>query len=52
MVSDLKWDNSINTIKEDDNMTSLDESEQLEYIVSLQRQLQDYKYGVVKNGRL
>lgn len=33
-------------------MTSLDESEQLEYIVSLQRQLQDYKYGVVKNGRL
>lgn len=33
-------------------MTRLDESEQLEYIVSLQRQLQDYKYGVVKNGRL
>ena len=33
-------------------MTSLNESEQLEYIVSLQRQLQDYKYGVVKNGRL
>lgn len=33
-------------------MTSLDEREQLEYIVSLQRQLQDYKYGVVKNGRL
>lgn len=33
-------------------MSGLDESEQLEYIVSLQRQLQDYKYGVVKNGRL